>query len=173
MSGGMYVTIIAVLIVLLILFILEPSLYGNIKSRIAGSASKRTIANKVETIPDESETKERLDGSPPASIPLPPGRESDTLLALGYTGGTPWDEIIQATELDPSTFSSQAEYVKGVRRFSSGANFTSVTDDNTNSAFTNFVGLQRPQHVPIGSTARQIPDIDENVLQRNHQLRFN
>jgi len=64
------------------------------------------------------------------------------------------------------------DFVKDVRRFSSGANFTSVTDDNTNLAFVNFRGLRRPEHVPIGPDARQQPDIDESVLSRNRPLRF-
>jgi hypothetical protein len=65
------------------------------------------------------------------------------------------------------------DFVKDVRRFSSGANFTAVTDDNTNTAFTNFVGLRRPEHVQIGSSARQVPDVDESVLQRNKNIRWN
>lgn len=97
---------------------------------------------------------------------------SDSLYAMGYDGGVPWDEAIQATEVDPATFASQQKYVRDVRRFSSGANFTSVADDDNNLAFVNFVGLQRPQHVPIGASARQQPDIDQSVLQRNKQLRF-
>jgi hypothetical protein len=97
---------------------------------------------------------------------------NSTLDALGYTADAPWDEVLQATELDPSTFVNHMDFVKDVRRFSSGANFTSVTDDNTNLAFTNFVGLRRPEHVPIGPDARQQPDIDETVLQRNRPLRW-
>jgi hypothetical protein len=81
---------------------------------------------------------------------------------------------MQATEIDPSTFVNHMDYVKDVRRFSSGANFTSVTDDNTNIDFTNFRGLRRPQAIPnmIGASARQVPDIDENVLLRNKDLRW-
>jgi hypothetical protein len=97
---------------------------------------------------------------------------NSTLDALGYTADAPWDAVLQATELDPSTYANHMDYVKDVRRFSSGANFTSVTDDNTNLAFTNFVGLRRPEHVPIGASARQTPDIDETVLQRNRPLRW-
>ena len=91
--------------------------------------------------------------------------------ALGYNEeAEPWSEVYKLTELDPSTFANHYEFVKDVRRFSSGANFTSVTDDNTNAAFTNFVGLRRPSHVPIGSTARQQPDIDQSVLMRNPEF---
>lgn len=97
---------------------------------------------------------------------------NSTLDALGYSADAPWDAVLQATELDPSTFRNHMDYVKDVRRFSSGANFTSVTDDNTNLAFTNFVGLRRPESVPIGESARQTPDVDESVLQRNRPIRF-
>ena len=95
--------------------------------------------------------------------------QSDFLDNQGYTS---YNDLIAKTELDPSTFSSHQEFVKDVRRFSSGANFTSVTDDNTNLDFVNFQGLNRPQHVPIGAGARQIPDIDESVLKRNKYIRF-
>ena len=101
---------------------------------------------------------------------IPPGQTSDVMTVLGYTESQPWGEVIKATELDPSTFVNHREFVKDVRRFSSGANFTSVTDDNTNIDFTNFVGLRRPTHVPIGDTARQQPDIDQSVLQRNQRF---
>lgn len=97
----------------------------------------------------------------------PPAVVASTQQAMGYPPDAPWDEKMKATELEPSLFVQQMDFVKDVRRFSSGANFTSVTDDNTNSDFVNFRGLRRPQHVPIGSSARQIPDIDETVLQRN------
>jgi hypothetical protein len=95
-----------------------------------------------------------------------------TLDALGYTRDAPWDAIIAETEIEPSAFANHMDFVKDVRRFSSGSNFTSVTDDNTNAAFTNFVGLRRPWHVPIGPDARQQPDIDESVLQRNKPMRW-
>lgn len=91
---------------------------------------------------------------------------------LGYEGELPWQEVLQATELDPSTHTNHQAFVADVRRFSSGANFTAVAEDNTNLAFVNFRGLRRPQHVPIGEDARQQPDINQDVLQRNKSLRF-
>jgi hypothetical protein len=94
------------------------------------------------------------------------------LTVLGYTGQQPWGEVIKATELDPSTFVNHNEFVKDVRRFSSGSSFTSVADDNTNVDFVNFVGLRRPTHVPIGETARSQPDVDQSVLQRNKRFDF-
>lgn len=134
-----------------------------------------TQVKDAQLIPDVSDTsnsgKERLN-DPKITTMNPPDEVSSTLSALGYTDDVPWDEVIQASELDPSTFVNHMDFVKDVRRFSSGANFTSVTDDNTNLAFTNFRGLRRPEHVPIGPSARQQPDIDESVLQRNRPLRF-
>lgn len=89
--------------------------------------------------------------------------------ALGMTGNLPWDEVIKATELDPATFINQQEFVKDVRIFSSGANFTSVSDSDNSNVFVNFVGLARPQAYigMIGGSARQVPDVDESVLARN------
>jgi hypothetical protein len=84
-----------------------------------------------------------------------------------------WMDIIKDNELDPSVEKNHDAFVRDVMRFSSGANFTSVSDDNTNSAFVNWVGLRRPSHVNIGASARQIPDIDETILQRNKPFRFN
>jgi len=178
---GQQAILLAVLILLVILLIFVPAISEYVRGKVG---YPRKTPPAAQPLPDAADApapakvvvtgataKEHMTNSP-GDIPLP-AQTSDMLLAMGYTGTVPWDEVIQATELDPSTFASQQEFVKDVRRFSSGANFTSVNDDNTNSAFTNFIGLQRPQHVPIGSTARQIPDVDENVLQRNHQLRFN
>lgn len=88
--------------------------------------------------------------------------------------GDSWVDLIKSSELDPSVEDNHARFVRDATRFSSGANFTAVADDNTNLAFVNFVGLRRPSHVRIDeSTARQIPDIDQNVLQRNKPFRFN
>ncbi len=98
--------------------------------------------------------------------------EPDMMTALGYVGSQPWDETIKLTELDPSTFVHHNEFTKDTRRFSSGANFTSVADDNTSDFFTNFQGLRRPQHVPISPFARQQPDVDQTVLMRNKSLRW-
>lgn len=98
---------------------------------------------------------------------------SDILQNEGYAADNfNWGEYITAQDLDPSAFDSQQDFVKDVKRFSSGANFTSTSDDNTSPIFTNFIGLRRPEHVPIGSSARQVPDIDETVLQRTKTFRW-
>jgi len=107
-----------------------------------------------------------------ASDPIAEGSGPDALDALGYTAtdDLPWGEMIKTTDLDGSVHINHNQFVADVRRFSSGANFTSVSDDNTNAAFTNFVGLRRPQHVDILPDARQQPDVDQSVLARNKPL---
>ena len=97
---------------------------------------------------------------------------SEKLETLGYTDNVSWEDAIKVEDLDESVFVGHRDYVKDVSRFSSGANFTSVADDNTSFAFSNFVGLRRPQNVFIGNTARQQPDLDQTVLMRNKDLRF-
>lgn len=127
------------------------------------------------SIPDDDNIKERLDnpGMNKSFGTLPAGQTSDTMLALGYTGQAPWDEVMQASELDPSTFVNHMDFVKDVRNFSSGASFTDKDEDNNSFAFTNFIGLRRPEHVEIGASARQQPDISTDTLKRNKPLIFN
>lgn len=85
---------------------------------------------------------------------------------------TNWNEQIKNMDLDPSISKSHNKYVSNIRQYSSGANFTSIADDNTSPMYTNFVGFSRPRHVPIDPTARQVPDIDENVFKRNKHMYF-
>jgi hypothetical protein len=113
--------------------------------------------------------KERLTTEPGGAIST---EASELMEVMGYGDHVSWDEVLKTSELDPSTFANHQDFVKDVRRFSSGANFTSVTDDNTNEAFVNFRGLRRPQHVAIGASARQQPDVDQSVLKRNEPLRW-
>jgi hypothetical protein len=128
------------------------------------------------TLPEVKETKwkpmEHMSGE--ESSPVVPNETKQIMTALGYVGpdSSTWEEVIKVSELEPSTFTNHQDFVKDVRRFSSGANFTSVTDDNNNWSFTQFIGLQRPQHVDIGESSRQQPDVDQSVLKRNGQLRF-
>lgn len=153
----LYVLIVVALLALLIYFNESfCALLGDINSRISSLWNSFSTAKK-----------ERMEGVRKA---LPPA-VAQRLYDQGYEGSVPWTDVIQ-TSLDPSTFSNHAEFVKDVRRFSSGANFTSVSDDNTNADFVNFRGLRRPEHVPIGPTARQVPDIDETVLMRNKPFRW-
>jgi hypothetical protein len=176
----MEVSLAVVLILLILLIVFNGqvcSVLARAKTALLGLGSAKNEA--MSGIVDDdallgalrggnSNHREHLEGA----ATLPPGQVSDVLTVLGYTGEQPWQEVVKATELDPSTFANHNEFVKDVRRYSSGANFTSVQDDNTNSAFTNFVGLRRPSHVPIGSTARQQPDIDQGVLSRNKRFAF-
>lgn len=139
-------------------------------------ACSKLCSPKLYPLPDDDNRKERFTVDPKAGtddMDTYKSQSAQTLEAMGYTHPVPWQDVIKATELDPATFINHDEFVKDVRRFSSGANFTSVTDDNTNLAFVNFVGLRRPEHVKIGSGARQIPDVDETVLQRNKVFRWN
>jgi len=165
-SDKTYALIFAVIIVVLLVYF---------KDDIMGCFSKDDEPEEESAaIPDESETvpaNEYMDETD-KSLTLPPGETSDMLNVLGYTANQPWEEIAKVSELDPSTFVNHREFVKDVRRFSSGANFTSVADDNNTVFATQFVGLRRPTHVPIGSTARQTPDVDETVLMRNKEFNF-
>ena len=173
--------VVIVLIVLIVLIFNEQicQVIDNVKQGIVGILTgEEHFDEKDALLNDLRKPLEPMRGRrehmevDPNSIGLPPGQTSDVLTVLGYTGQQPWGEVIKATELDPSTFVNHNEFVKDVRRFSSGANFTSVADDNTSNDFVNFVGLRRPTHVPIGQTARQQPDIDQSVLQRNSRFAF-
>lgn len=167
-----------VIILVLVLIILAFSsqliyLLNSAKTSIVSLITGKDPQQLACQITDDDDM-ERLENDPKDnSVNTYAPQQSDTLSALGYTGTLPWDEVIQTSELDPSTFINHQEFVKDVRRFSSGANFTSVTDDNTNLAFTNFIGLRRPEHVNIGDGARQIPDVDTDVLKRSKVFRWN
>jgi hypothetical protein len=126
------------------------------------------------SLPDESDGQEHLDNPGKAGDVRNDVGSSDIATALGYeeAADMAWDERIKVTDLDPSVFMNHQGYVADVRRFSSGANFTSVADDNTDPSATNFVGLRRPQHVHIGPDARQQPSVDQSVLQRNKAFIF-
>jgi len=165
---------VATIIVILLVLIFNRQLFywlDATKSAIGSVFFAPSRAARPYRIPDVS--WEKLQNPKDTSAVALPSEEVDaTLDALGYTRDAPWDAIIAQTEIDPSAFANHMDFVKDVRRFSSGSNFTSVTDDNTNAAFVNFRGLRRPWHVPIGPDARQQPDIDESVLQRNKPLRW-
>jgi hypothetical protein len=178
MDGSCYLPLlIALILIVILVLIFSDQAFSAISStkRAVTSAitGKPMVVQGSSSLPDDDDDSgvERLN-DPKITTVNPPAEVSATLDALGYTADAPWDEVLQATELDPSTFVNHMDFVKDVRRFSSGANFTSVTDDNTNIDFVNFRGLRRPEHVPIGAGARQVPDVDESVLQRNRPIRF-
>lgn len=81
--------------------------------------------------------------------------------------GKAWDEVIKDFALDPEIIASQKNYANQKQIYSTGPSFTMVADDNTSPYFTNFVGFYRPEYVPVGETARSIPDVDTEVLKRN------
>lgn len=164
---------VIVLVLIILLFAFSSQLIYLFDSARAAVLSAVSDKKPSTFIPDES-----LITNPKSSyseVRSSGGNQSaETDKKLGYnTGDMSWNETIKSTELDPATFINHQEFVKDVRRFSSGANFTSVADDNTSPVFTNFVGLRRPDAVTIGAGARQVPDIDENVLKRNKVFRWN
>ena len=164
---------VAVLIVVVLLLLFTTYLDGPKKWVLVNlGLEKENMEDIIDKQTIEELRKDRVssDGS---KVSVGGPLTSDILQNEGYAAdGFTWDEYIKADDLDPSAFDSQAEFVKDVKRFSSGANFTSTADDNTSPIFTNFIGLRRPEHVPIGSSARQVPDIDVKDLQRTKAFRW-
>lgn len=162
----------ALVVVLLVVVLFK---YGGVASKpaaekMACGCSKGVCSCEKMTLRDLPTRTQKVEylSNPDDSV----DQDAQVLGELGYEGALPWDEVLSATELDPSIQDNHNQFVADVRRFSSGANFTAVADDDNNLAFTNFIGLNRPQHVHIGADARQQPDIDQTVLQRNRYLRF-
>jgi hypothetical protein len=94
-------------------------------------------------------------------------------VAPKITTSVDWTTEMMNRELEPEVIQNHNNFVESVRRFSSGANFTSIEGDDQSDMFTNFIGLQRPQHVRVGDDSRQQPDIDEDVLKQNKTIRWN
>jgi ABC-type dipeptide/oligopeptide/nickel transport system permease component len=85
-----------------------------------------------------------------------------------------YNDVAAKIGLDDSVTDSHREYIATTRQFSSGANYTSVADDNNTSLFNNFLGHSRPRYVEILPGARQVPDVDSSVFKRNkHQIFVN
>jgi len=174
---------IALLLVLVIMWVLlffsgphEPGTWLSAAEKRALIHKLRNRDGAAETVPSEAFSlpemsnlfgSEHLDAGGKSAIPT----DTQKIMgAMGYGDNSTWEEVIKVSELDPSDFTNHQDFVKDVRRFSSGANFTSVTDDNINWSQTQFVGLRRPQHVDIGASARQQQDVDVSVLKRNKPL---
>lgn len=140
------------------------------KSRLPCGCYGNCSCHKL-LMPDEHFQDPQMDASDPRTVR---GGSSDVLQALGYEDGQSmsWDEMIKVSDIDPSVHRNHENFVADVRRFSSGANFTSVQDDDNSPTFTNFVGLRRPQHVDVLPDARQQPSEDLDVLKRNKPLIF-
>jgi hypothetical protein len=175
--GPVLFAIILIVIIILIfdrqIFYLVSAVKSTVISVITGESPWKTHNNMMDDDDDSDSNIERLN-DPKVTTMNPPQEVADTLMALGYTSDAPWDEVLQATELEPSTFVNHMDFVKDVRRFSSGANFTAVADDDNSPTFTNFRGLIRPQAPKnmIGESARQVPSEDETVLTRNRGMRW-
>ena len=112
--------------------------------------------------------------TPPATMKMkepkseafdPTFKETGQLMAARGEEDLDWEAVAAASTLEPSVYASHKEYVKDVRKFSSGAGFTSVDDDNLGD-YNNFVGIFRPVYVPEGSTARQVSSTDPGVNKR-------
>lgn len=105
--------------------------------------------------------------APPAPTPAPTENfTTDAVSAKDYV------DVAAEMDLDPSIIDSHYQYVANVRQFSSGANYTSVADDNTSDLYTNYLGFVRPSYVEIRPGARQVPDIDDSVFKRNKRMVF-
>ena len=172
--------LVIVLIILIVLIFHRQIFYliGSVKNALSNAFHGPTgpvrlpcgcmgLCNCV-NIPDENYMTPETLTNPTDDL----AEDADALERQGFEGQLPWDEVLQATELDPATHDNHRQFVADTRRFSSGANFTSVNDDNTTWSSTQFVGLRRPQHVHIGADARQQPDQDSTILQRNKDLRW-
>ena len=83
-----------------------------------------------------------------------------------------WQGLMANSNLDPSIIQSHDKYVQNVRQYSSGANFSAISDDNVSPMQTNFIGFSRPRFVEIDPTARQVPDYDHTTLKRNKHMIF-
>ena len=136
---------------------------------------KSWVMNKLsvkENLEDEQPTTD-LPVNAKNAVILPENTTSDVLKVMGYGEDTvAWEDYIAADALDPSTFVGHQEFVKDISPINTGAGFTAVDGENGSPIFTNFRGLRRPEHVPIGATARQVPDVDETVLQHNKPFRW-
>jgi hypothetical protein len=101
--------------------------------------------------------------------PEPTEMVKKVLKREGTSENLDWMEVCKGTELDPSTQDNHSDFIKETSRYSSGANFTSTTDDNISSQMVNFVGLRRPSSVPISPGRRQIEDLQYDVFDRNKE----
>lgn len=79
-----------------------------------------------------------------------------------------WEEYLANQTLAPTDRARHREsMIKQQPIFSSGAGYSIVEPDNTSPTFTNFVGLHRPEYIPIGDGQRQVIDIDPDQLKKN------
>lgn len=158
---------LTVIIIIIVLFYeeIKAALY-TIKFKITdlfSSGEKDVVETEIEDDSAPEVPTENMTDKP---------ESSDVLTELGYDTDFSWEDAIKADNIDPSVHSNHREFVKDSSRFSSGVGFSALDDESRSRAAMNFQGFRRPQHVPIGATARQQPDVDETVLQRHKEFRF-
>nr|QQV29340.1 hypothetical protein K-LCC10_0085 [Kaumoebavirus] len=81
--------------------------------------------------------------------------------------GMPWVEHLTNTEISPAMKENHDEFTQNLARFYLGPDFTGIAEDNRDVYSTNFVGLRRPQAVPVSGTTQQVQDVDYNELKKN------
>jgi hypothetical protein len=148
-----YAIIVVIIIILLFLF----------KDKLMECCNNWKQKPAVPAAPQATEKKESLESQPTPTV------AKKILEKEGYTDNLSWTEVIKSTDLDPSTFENHNDFIKETRRYSSGANFTSTTDDNISGQMVNFVGLRRPSSVPIAPGRRQVEDLQYDVFDRNKE----
>ena len=83
-----------------------------------------------------------------------------------------WNDISADMTLEKGIIDSHNQYIAETRQFSSGANFSSIADDNNSALSTNYLGLVRPHYIPVRKTATQVSDFDEKIFKRNKHMYF-
>lgn len=109
---------------------------------------------------------------PPSVLPGPPSIETFKNNGNIFNDNYKWNETLLRT-IDPKIKENHAEYVSNVTRFggSTVRNFD-IEEMATNPMFTNFVGMRRPQYIPINITNRQVPDIDVSPTKTNKRFLY-
>lgn len=159
-----YVIAIIVVVLLLVIFYEQVCVYlAKANKLLMGKAGKKEGATALSI-------KEKFEDGKVPEGPHP--REDEGKYMNMDTSDGSWSSYARDIDVEPVVQLNHQDFVKNTRNFSNGAAFTTVSSDNTNLAFTNFVGLRRNVHVPIGPDARQQPDIDASVLQRNERRKL-
>ena len=149
-----YIIAIIVVVLLLVIFYEQVCMY-------LAKANKMLMGKKENA---KGLSIEDFEGKVPEG---PHPREDEGKYMNMDTSDGSWNDHIRSIDIEPVVQLNHQDFVKNTRNFSNGASFTTVNGGDNNLAFTNFVGLRRIQHVPIGPDARQQPDVDQSVLQRN------
>jgi hypothetical protein len=81
--------------------------------------------------------------------------------------GMPWVEHLTNTEISPSMKDNHDQFTANLAKYYLGADFTGIAEDNRDVYSTNFVGLRRPQAVPVSGDNPQVQDVDYSELKKN------